>query len=142
MFKQTVWAMTFVLIAFAGRGTLGDSVADGALRVEVITAYNLVVDSNVESPSTYAPRAAYLGATFHNDGATTISNVYAYIGDHIDGVADTPGIYPARPHPPLVGPLTNGMFSLTHEGGGTGNADATRYIGDIEPGGGRELGDP
>ena len=45
------------------------------LRIEVISAYNLVVDSNVESPSTYAPRAAYLGATYHNDGTNALTDV-------------------------------------------------------------------
>lgn len=33
------------------------AVRDGALRVEVITAYNLVVDSNAGTPSSYAPRS-------------------------------------------------------------------------------------
>ena len=69
--------------------------ADGALRVEVLTAYNLVVDSNVESPSTYAPRSAYMSAKIYNDGATTLTNVFAYIGDEAAG---TPGIYPERSH--------------------------------------------
>ena len=30
--------------------------AQAQLRIEVVSAYNLVVDSNVESPSTYATR--------------------------------------------------------------------------------------
>ena len=110
---------------------------DGPLRVEVIAAYNLVVDSNVESPSTYAPRAAYLGAKIWNDGTTTMSNVVAYIGDYIDGANDTPGHYPTNRHPAyptIVGPLTNGMFVLTHEGGAAGAADATRPLGPIAPG--------
>src|SRR5262245_56375018 len=67
----------------------------GAVRIEPIAAYNLVVDSNVESPSTYAPRAAYLGATFHNDGAVALTNVFAYIGNFTNF---TPGIYPRRAH--------------------------------------------
>ena len=53
---------------------------DGDLRIEPIAAYNFVVDSNVESPSTYAPRAAYLSAKFHNDGTNAITNIWAYIG--------------------------------------------------------------
>jgi hypothetical protein len=35
---------------------------DGDLRAVPITAYNFVVDSNVESPSTYAPMLAERGA--------------------------------------------------------------------------------
>ena len=59
------------------------------LRIELTTAPNFVVDSNVESPSSYGPAAAYLGATFHNDGTNALTNVWAYIGDSTNG---TPGI--------------------------------------------------
>ena len=103
----------------------------GALSVEPIAAYNLVVDSNVESPSSYAPRSAYFGAKFRNDGATTLTNVFAYIGDAQNG---TPGIYPRRSHSPLVGFAPDGKFALTHEGGRAGTTDATRYLGTIAPG--------
>ena len=62
---------------------------DGDLRVEIITAYNLVVDSNAESPSTYAPKSAYIGAKFCNEGTDALTNVWAYIGNYDAG---TPGI--------------------------------------------------
>jgi uncharacterized repeat protein (TIGR01451 family) len=104
---------------------------DGALRVEVITAYNLIVDSNVESPSTYAPRSAYMGAQFYNDGTQALTDVWAYIGDYTNG---TPGLYPSRAQAPYVGPLPGSEFALTHEGGAAGTTDATRYLGTIEPG--------
>ncbi|MCE9614645.1 MAG: hypothetical protein K8T26_10245 [Lentisphaerae bacterium] len=106
----------------------------GDLRIEVMAAYNLVVDSNVESPSTYAPRAAYMGAKFYNDGANPLTNVTAYIGNYLGGTNDTPGLYPRRAHPPLVGPLPGSQFALTHEGGASGATDATRYLGTIQPG--------
>lgn len=78
----------FLLLAWlAGWGVLPS--AHAQLRIEVIAAYNLVVDSNVESPSTYAPRAAYLGATYHNDGTNALTDVWAYIGDFTNG---TPGV--------------------------------------------------
>ncbi|MBN1428633.1 MAG: hypothetical protein JXB07_09610 [Anaerolineae bacterium] len=99
---------------------------DGDLRIDVITAYNFVVDSNVESPSTYAPEAATIGAQFCNDGSNDLTDVTAYVGDFTAG---TPGVYPSRTHPPLVG-----TFSLTHEGGSAGTADASRYIGTIPAG--------
>ena len=109
-----------------------DTNPDGDLRIEVVTAYNLVVDSNVESPSTYAPRSAYLAAKFYNDGSSTLSNVWAYIGDYTN---NTPGIYPQRAHLLLDGPIEPGnAFALTHEGGAMGTADASRFLGDIEPG--------
>ena len=97
----------------------------GDLRIEVASAYNFVVDSNVESPSTYAPRSAYLSATYYNDGADDLTDVWAYIGDYTNG---TPGIYSSRTHAPLVG-----TFSLTHEGGSLGTMDASRYLGTIKP---------
>jgi len=102
------------------------------LRIEVISAYNLVVDSNVESPSTYAPRAAYLGATYHNDGTNALTDVWAYVGDYAAG---TPGTYPSRAQAPYNGPLPGDEFALAHEGGALGAADASRYLGAIEPGG-------
>jgi uncharacterized repeat protein (TIGR01451 family) len=104
---------------------------DGDLRIEPIAAYNFVVDSNVESPSTYAPRAAYLSAKFHNDGTNAITNVWAYIGDYTNG---TPGTYPSRAQAPYDGPLPDDKFALWHEGGAAGTADATRYLGTILPG--------
>lgn len=115
---------------------------DGALRVELTTAYNFIVDSNVETPATYAPRAAYISAKIWNDGPTAITNVKAFVGDKI---ANTPGIYPSRVHtenPLLVGPLPDpggdpllSAFALTHEGGSLGVLDATREIPSIPPGG-------
>jgi uncharacterized repeat protein (TIGR01451 family) len=108
--------------------------AAGPLRIEVTTAYNFVVDSNVETPATYAPRSAYLGATYYNDGIEAFTNVYAYIGDYDGGTNPTPGIYPSRSHPGLIGPLPGDEFALTHEGGSLGTSDATRYLGTIEPG--------
>lgn len=108
--------------------------AASALRVEVVAAPNFVVDSNVESPSSYAPRAAYIGARVWNDSATTMTNVMAYIGDFIDGVTDTPGVYPRRTHGTLTGFAPDSKFALTHEGGSLGTSDATRYLGTIPAG--------
>ena len=109
-------------------------IVDGGLRMELVTAHNAVVDSNVESPSTKAPHAAMLGGIVHNDGTVSMTDVWVYIGNYVDGVSDTPGVYPSRAHPPLVGPLPGAEFALTHEGGSVGTADASRYIGTIAPG--------
>jgi uncharacterized repeat protein (TIGR01451 family) len=105
------------------------------LRIELTTAYNFIVDSNVETPSTYAPRAALISARIWNDGPTTITDVRAFVGDKTE---DTPGIYPSRVHtenPDITGPLPGGAFALTHEGGGLGTSDASRVLADIPPGG-------
>lgn len=108
--------------------------ASGALRVEVITAYNLVVDSNAGTPSSYAPRSAYIGATFYNDGSVPLTDLVARIGDYKGGVGDTPGLYPTNTQAGLEGPLPGGAFALTHEGGSLGTDDATRYIPSIPAG--------
>ena len=128
-FGRRAW--TAVCVALAWTAPVWGANPDGDLRVEIVTAYNLVVDSNAESPSTYAPKSAYIGAKFCNDGTEPLTNVWAYIGD-LD--AGTPGTYPSRTHAPLVGPLPGGKFALTHEGGTMGANDATRYIGTIQPG--------
>ena len=101
------------------------------LRVEVTTAYNAIVDSNVGTPASYAPSSFYLSARVWNDGSTPMENVVVRVGDFDAG---TPGIYPSRAHPGLTGPLAGGQFALTHEGGSSGAADATRNLGTIAPG--------
>lgn len=105
----------------------------GDLRIEIIAAYNLVVDSNVESPSTYAPEAATLGAKICNDGANDLTDAFAYIGNFNTATpsSSTPGRYPSVTNP-STGQV--GTFSLTHEGGSAGMNDATRYIGAIPAG--------
>jgi len=107
---------------------------DGPLRVEVCSGYNLIVDSNAGSPSSYAPGAAYIGVTLHNDGTTDLTDIVACVGNYNDGASPTPGTYPSRVHPGLTGPLDGGAFALRHEGGRAGLDDATRYIGTIPAG--------
>ncbi len=108
-------------------------VTDG-LDVKIIAGYNLVVDSNVTAPSTYAPRVATVIGEFCNTSASTINNVVGYIGNH---TSLTPGAYPARApgsgtfnteHPDLVD--GGGSYAFMHLGGA---ADATRYIGSLAP---------
>ena len=127
--------VVFVSLLAGGWGWSGESALaanpDGDLRVEIITAYNLIVDSNAGTPSSYAPESAYIGAKFYNDGTNALTNVWAYIGNYDAG---TPGTYPSRTQAPLVGPLPGGAFALEHEGGAMGATDATRYIGTIPPG--------
>jgi uncharacterized repeat protein (TIGR01451 family) len=121
--------LVLVALAFGAPALAGNP--DGDLRIELISAYNLVVDSNAGTPSSYAPRSAYLGAKFCNDGTNALTDVWAYIGDYTNG---TPGIYPSRSHLTLVGPLPDGEFAFEHEGGALGTADATRFLGTIQPG--------
>ncbi|MFZ6026504.1 MAG: SdrD B-like domain-containing protein [Chloroflexota bacterium] len=115
--------------------------ADGDLQVSIIAGYNLVVDSNVTSPSTYSPSVATVIGKFCNTSTATLPNVVGYIGNYVDGTAanDTPGVYPAR--------VANATFATQHtwqsDTSGSisysfmhlgGTADAARYIGDIPAG--------
>lgn len=115
----------------------------GGLRVEIGAAPNLVVDSNVLSPSTYGPKVATVAVKFCNDSATSaLNNVNAFIGDYKESAPanSTPGIYPARDsaepafiaeHPHLA---NTGLYSFAHLGGSRGMADASRYLGTLQPG--------
>jgi uncharacterized repeat protein (TIGR01451 family) len=130
-----------MLAAIIGLGLMltgpATALAQGSLTIELNAPYNLVVDSNVLSPSTYAPELATIGAGFCNYGSDPLTNVTAFIGSYADG---TPGIYPSRDstdgnfqaeHPHLS---NSGDYSLTHVGGSAGTADATRFIGDLDVG--------
>ncbi|WP_420208561.1 SdrD B-like domain-containing protein [Candidatus Electronema sp. JC] len=111
----------------------------GDLKIEIISAYNLVVDSNVTTPATYAPTAATLGAKFCNTGSNDLTDVQAYIGDFSSKI---PGTYPARnstdaafqaEHPHLA---NTGSYFFTHESGSFSSVtDASRaWIGTLKPG--------
>jgi hypothetical protein len=52
------------------------------LSIEPLVAYNLVVDSNVLSPSSYGPSAATFGAKYCNTGSGNLTNVWSYIGNY------------------------------------------------------------
>jgi uncharacterized repeat protein (TIGR01451 family) len=118
--------------------------AAGTLTIEIIAAYNLVVDSNVLAPSTYAPSVATVGGKVCNTSSTdTVTGVQLYIGNYNGGTGSTPGIYPARnsaTDPAFADPLQyaylagTGLYSFTHVGGRMGLADATRYVGALLPG--------
>jgi hypothetical protein len=66
--------ITLLLAMGSLHGLKGDT-TDGPLRMEVITAYNFVVDSNIESPAGKSPSAAHLGVKIHNDGPAALTNV-------------------------------------------------------------------
>lgn len=142
--RTIIWALILALLPVVVAQAANPDGTLGHLRIEIIAAHNLVVDSNVTSPPTYAPKAATLGAKICNDGTETLHDVHAYIGDYIDGVNDTPGTYPVvdsddgfRPADWTSDFMNNtGDYSLTHEAGSFGSAsDASRaWVGTIEPG--------
>src|SRR5688572_17300203 len=112
--------------------------AQGVLNVEIINGYNLVVDSNVTAPSTYAPSAAYIGARVCNTGNLPLSNVVVNAGNFNGGVGSTPGTFPVlnstgdAAHPQIT---NTGNYSLTLESDGTSSSvDGSRYVGTLAPG--------
>jgi hypothetical protein len=126
-----------LLVVLASLMFVGATRAVAGLDVNIISAYNFVVDSNVTSPSTYGPEAATVGAEICNTSGADMTDVFVYIGDNASG---TPGEYPERDsstaafiaeHPHLA---NSGIYELTHEGGSVGTGDATRFIGDLADG--------
>lgn len=132
--KQRISSLLFgVLLPLIALGMMwgagGETaVAAPGLSVTINTAYNLVVDSNVSSPSTYAPRAATVYATFCNESAAPMTNVFGYIGNYNGGVNSTAGTYPVKNNWTID---NGGSYFFKHVGP---TADATRYIGDLAPG--------
>ena len=130
--------LSLALILAITLSQVGVVSAAGTLTVEIIAGYNLVVDSNVESPSTYAPSVATVMGRFCNPGDAPLTGVQGYIGDFGAG---TPGIYPARTvdaafvaeHPSLTN-APGSTYAFSHVGGRIGTADATRFMGTLEPG--------
>ncbi len=125
-------ASALFLVACFGASSGNCATVDGPLRVEVITAYNLIVDSNIETPAGRSPRAAHLGVRVTNTGTTPITDVTLRIGDLLDAgtFTGTAGTYPVTTVAPGAR-LYSGSFSFSHEGGTT---DATRFIPFINPG--------
>ncbi|MBK8429940.1 MAG: carboxypeptidase regulatory-like domain-containing protein [Chloroflexi bacterium] len=116
--------------------------AAGNLQITIVAGYNLVVDSNVLSPSTYAPSVATVMGEFCNTGDAPLTNVEGYIGNYTaaGALGGTPGTYPARDssqpafatqHPHLA---STGNYAFAHVGGRIGTADAARFIGTLNPG--------
>ncbi|HRY34133.1 MAG TPA: SdrD B-like domain-containing protein [Bacteroidales bacterium] len=103
------------------------------LQIEIITAYNFIVDNNIESPAGIPLRAAHIGARFCNTSADTLVNVFAYVGDYTGPVGNggTPGIYPSVTCPNGTWPNLTGTFSLLQV---EGTHNAIRWIGTLLPG--------
>ncbi|MGB5687376.1 MAG: hypothetical protein WBM35_16330, partial [Candidatus Electrothrix sp.] len=80
--RMLVALLMAMLLPIAAAQAVNPDPTVGKLRIEMISAYNLVVDSNVTSPPTYAPKAATLGAKICNDGDKAIHDAHAYIGDY------------------------------------------------------------
>lgn len=86
----------FFPLTFLLARTASAEINDGALKMEVISAYNLVVDSNIESPAGRCPTAAHLGLRVYNTGVTPLTGVTLRIGDLLNPAtfSGTAGVYP------------------------------------------------
>jgi hypothetical protein len=114
-----------------------EAASSGGLVVTILSAPNLVVDSNALAPSTYSPKAATIAGKFCNTNAsTTLTNVMGYIGNFNNGSGSTPGLYPSRTNLNSIYSWASNsdIYSLTHIGGSLGLLDASRYIGTLAPG--------
>ncbi|HEY4722969.1 MAG TPA: hypothetical protein VII92_14045, partial [Anaerolineae bacterium] len=127
-----------VSVALFGVPYLGVKAA-GTVTVEIIAAYNLVVDSNVESPSTYAPSVATVGGKVCNTSGQVVTGTQVFIGDY---TRLTPGDYPRRyttdtgflPQYPHLATTPASYYAFDHVGGRAGTADAARYVGTLNAG--------
>ncbi len=131
--KYKTWSMMVIIamvISLLGSVIHPQPVQAAAnLSVEIIAAPNLVVDSNVLSPSTYSPKVGTVIGKICNVGDAPASNVTAYIGDYTGSgtLKGTPGIYPSKTDPGIF----SGTYAFTHLGG---SADAARFLGTLAPG--------
>ena len=133
-FKLTGVYKASILVVLFGLGVAAPMLAAPVITLEIDAAYNLVVDSNVLSPSTYAPEVATVNGKACNYGTVPLTNVQMFIGNF---TARTPGIYPSRDsanaafqaeHPHLA---STGTYAFTHLGGGSPTADAARWVGNL-----------
>ena len=97
------------------------------ISINIVTAYNFIVDNNVETPAGTPLKSAYVGAEFCNTTADTLVNVTFNIGEHTGGGNGTPGIYPSE----ASWPGLTGSFELTHV---ADVSDASRFITQLLPG--------
>jgi hypothetical protein len=127
--RKYLFALAVVFLCGFTMGSAQPTTVDGTLRMQVITAYNFVVDSNIETPAGKSPSAAHLGVRIYNDGPTALTNVVVNIGDMTSPGNGTPGVFASRTvdEPGQYA----GTFSLEMPGGAT---DAVRVIPRIEPG--------
>jgi hypothetical protein len=85
-----LWLLLAGMVLFLAPAAQAGNPSAG-LRIEISAAPNFVVDSNVQTPATYGPRAAYIGATVYNDGTNALSDVFINIGNYnIERVSTSP----------------------------------------------------
>ena len=81
---RSAWRRSFAALGLS-LAAASPAAAQGVLSIDVVVGHNLVVDSNVTAPSTYAPSAAYIAANYCNTGNANLTNVVAYVGNYDAG---------------------------------------------------------
>ena len=130
---STAHILLVVAIVFAAIGsgfTVQPVYAAAGLSVEIVAAPNLIVDSNVLSPSTQQPIVATVIGKFCNTGIPGIDPAITNVTGRI-GNGTTAGTYPVRANPLIGGLQYSGNYSFVHLGNVT---DATRCIGTLNAG--------
>ncbi|MFK7776201.1 MAG: SdrD B-like domain-containing protein [Saprospiraceae bacterium] len=125
--RRWVYSLVIILIFLIFTNNVFGQLADGDLSMSIIAAPNLIVDSNVESPSTYGPEAVHLGVEICNTGGDDLTEMYINIGDYVS-VPASPGIYRSRT---VAESTYSGTFSFTHSASAS---DATRYVKTLSAG--------
>ncbi len=124
--KVTLFLCVALSTLFSSNYSLAQA-TDGDLSMSILSAYNLIVDSNVESPSTYAPTSVHFGVTICNNGSDDMTDVVINIGDY-SASPKTPGLYRQRT---VTESTYAGTFSFTHV---AATADATRTVSTLAAG--------
>ena len=128
--KYSLCSVGTGLLLLAASFAQAQSLTDGPLSMEPITAYNLVVDSNVETPSSNSPSAAHLGVRIRNTGTTALTDIVVNLGHLITPATrtGTPGVFASRT---VTETTYSGTFALQMPGGAT---DAVRTFSSLDPG--------
>jgi uncharacterized repeat protein (TIGR01451 family) len=136
LFSSLRWSLATALTACVMQVIAPPAFGAGSLSIRLNAPYNVIVDSNVCSPSTNAPQIATVGAGFCNYGDAPLTDVVGSIGNF---TARTPGTYPVRDSAAAANDVAltssclanTGTYSLAHLGD---LVDATRYIGTLDVG--------
>ncbi len=120
------YILIFFLLGSVTSNFLLAQCSSSDIDIEIITAYNFIDDSNIQTPAGTPVTAAHIGAKFCNTSASARSDVFAYVGTYTGSGNGTPGTYESTTWPGLTG-----TFAIEHS---ANKSDAARYIGDLDPG--------
>ncbi len=128
--NKFIFNSTIVVLLTFGLSCISNKIvaqcSNSDINIEIITAYNFIDDSNIQTPAGIPVTAAHIGAKFCNTSGSARSDVFAYVGTYTGSGNGTPGTYESTTWPGLTG-----TFALEHS---ADKSDATRYVGDLAAG--------